>query len=223
MNDYLDQLRDEADRYFERNNHRSEACDDRAEYSFLTKYIQPQNKVLEIGCGDGKNVPTFTGDRQSYYTGVDLSPKAIESARERYPNQSFETASADQIPFEDESFDFIYLGFFLYLAPQSLLSKIVWQIDRCLKDNGTLAITDFSCHYPHTKHYHHNPALRLLKYNFETMFLGFPQYSLIEKRTNEGETFNPNHHHWVSTSVLQKTQDKFVHYTDSGNLVDPLL
>ena len=68
--------------------------------------------VLEIGCSIATDGLEFARSGANY-TGVDLTPKAIEIARERFelfdvPGR-FEVANAEErIPFPDASFDHVY-------------------------------------------------------------------------------------------------------------------
>jgi len=220
--DSADNIALEAEAYFNRNKGDSNEQTLVNSYLFLERYVKSEkSRFLEIGCGDGKNVYTFTSKSNCQYHGIDLSKSAINEAKKTFPKHSFEVAGADEIPYENGYFDIIYLGFFLYLTPIEQLTQIVQEVDRCLKDEGFVAITDFGCLFPHTKDYQHMPSLKLQKYNFEAMFCGFPQYTLIEKRTDSGQEQLLNHHQWVTTSVLQKNKKGFPHYHTEGSITDP--
>jgi ubiquinone/menaquinone biosynthesis C-methylase UbiE len=62
--------------------------------------------LLDVGCGEGfiagelkRRLPRLK------YTGVDISAEAIEKAKAKNPECTFISLSADQLPFEDDSFD----------------------------------------------------------------------------------------------------------------------
>jgi SAM-dependent methyltransferase len=93
--------------------------------------------VLEVGCGAAVDLARFArGGAQA--TGVDLSASAIELARANFVQQGldgrFEVADGEQLPFADNSFDFVYAhGVVQYTAsPQ----KLVDECRRVLKPGG---------------------------------------------------------------------------------------
>ena len=65
---------------------------------------------LDVGCGGGFFTNAFA-KAGLQMTGVDFSPSAIEFAKGKYANSGidFRVASVYNLPFPDESFDFIFL------------------------------------------------------------------------------------------------------------------
>ena len=98
--------------------------------------------VLEIGCSMGTDGLEFAKNG-ARYTGVDLTPKAIELATERFglfgvPGR-FEVANAEQcLPFADNCFDHVYSFGVIHHSPTP--EKIVREIYRVLKPGGTLTV-----------------------------------------------------------------------------------
>ena len=68
--------------------------------------IGPGQRVLDVGCGPGALVAELVRrvDAESV-TAVDPSPPFVAAARTRFPGVRIEEASAESLPFEDESFD----------------------------------------------------------------------------------------------------------------------
>jgi ubiquinone/menaquinone biosynthesis C-methylase UbiE len=99
-------------------------------------------KVLEIGCGIATDGLEFAKNGAAY-TGVDLTPRAIEMARKRFalfgfPGR-FEVANAEEsLPFPDESFDHVYSFGVIHHSPSP--EKIVAQIHRVLRPGGTFTV-----------------------------------------------------------------------------------
>ena len=62
--------------------------------------------TLDLGCGEGRfaRVLRTEGHR---VTGVDISHELVELARAADPNGSYETADAEELPFDDEAFDLV--------------------------------------------------------------------------------------------------------------------
>ena len=63
-------------------------------------------RVADIGCGDG-GVARIMAQRGAVVTGIDVKESAIEKARaaEAVGDETFLLASADDMPFEDDSQD----------------------------------------------------------------------------------------------------------------------
>jgi len=65
--------------------------------------IPPAARVLELGCGTGDLLEAV---KPSYGVGIDLSPKMIERATQKYPNLHFEVQDADDLHL-DAQFDYV--------------------------------------------------------------------------------------------------------------------
>jgi SAM-dependent methyltransferase len=86
--------------------------------------------VLEIGCGIATDGLEFARNGANY-VGVDLTPRAIELAQERFslfglPGR-FETANTEEkLPFADNTFDHVYSFGVIHhsLAPERIASEI---------------------------------------------------------------------------------------------------
>lgn len=77
--------------------------------------IEPGNRVLEIGFGDGRTVPKVIAQADDVrYTGIDISPTMVEEASRFNAGSvatgqaSFVLGSAQTMPFQDDSFDRIF-------------------------------------------------------------------------------------------------------------------
>jgi ubiquinone/menaquinone biosynthesis C-methylase UbiE len=99
-------------------------------------------KVLEIGCGIATDGLEFA-KQGANYTGVDLTPQAIEMAKERFglfgvPG-NFEVANAEErLPFPDGTFDHIYSFGVIHHSPRP--ERIVSEMRRVLKPGGTFTV-----------------------------------------------------------------------------------
>ena len=170
-------LQEEGDKWFERNTTKSSNY---AAYSLLKDFVKHGDHVLEIGCADGLHVPLFTA-LGADYSGVDPSKKATALAKKTYPKSSFAVGTADALPFEDESFDFVFFGFCFYLIDRSLLMKSVAEADRVLKNKGYLAILDFETKSPCERKYIHTEGVSTYKMDYSSLFTAFPHYTTCFK------------------------------------------
>lgn len=94
-------------------------------------------KVLEIGCGLGTDGARFA-QAGADYTGVDLTQAAIELARRRFelfelPGK-FQTADAEALEFDDNTFDVVYSHGVLHHTPDT--AQAIREIHRVLRPGG---------------------------------------------------------------------------------------
>jgi ubiquinone/menaquinone biosynthesis C-methylase UbiE len=98
--------------------------------------------VLEIGCGIATDGLEFARQGANY-TGVDLTPRSIELARERFAlfemEGRFEVANAEEgLPFSDCTFDHVYSFGVIHHSPTP--EKIVRELRRVLRKGGTITV-----------------------------------------------------------------------------------
>lgn len=63
--------------------------------------------VLDVACGLGEWLDEFRRLGATYVAGVDLSTRAIEACRRRWPDGTFEVSPAESLPFADGTFDLV--------------------------------------------------------------------------------------------------------------------
>ncbi len=105
---------------------------------------EPWETLLDAGCGPGSMI-TLLADKypERHYTGVDLTPKMIETARgKRIANAEFVVGDCEDLPFEPESFDVMICAnsFHHYPDPQAFFVST----QRVLKPNGRLILRDYT-------------------------------------------------------------------------------
>lgn len=126
--------------------------------------LQPDERILEIGCGSGRMALPLTGyvSPEGSYVGMDITGESIiwcqRNITRRYPNFQFlhsdlynkrynpngcYLASDYTFPFEDESFDFIFLtSVFTHMLPEDV-ENYLREIPRLLRCEGRSLITFF--------------------------------------------------------------------------------
>jgi ubiquinone/menaquinone biosynthesis C-methylase UbiE len=111
------------------------------EFDFLFKDISPKEKVLDLGCGNGRfyNNVILKGAK---YFGIDPSSEMIKICKSNYPEGSFKTAYGNDLPFEDEYFDKVFSIAVLHHIP-SVSSRLEFlkEILRVLKKDGLMFLT----------------------------------------------------------------------------------
>jgi SAM-dependent methyltransferase len=107
-------------------------------------------RVLDLGCGSGRSTRILK-QMGADVVGVDISSGLISAAKSAAPEIEFVVADAQQLPFEDESFDTVMFSFngLDYVNPRQRRTKAVQEIHRVLKAAGIFMVS------------HHNSAALL--------------------------------------------------------------
>jgi ubiquinone/menaquinone biosynthesis C-methylase UbiE len=63
--------------------------------------------ILDVGCGEAFNSEIILKNIDTQITGIDLDEGAIEMAKKRVPDATFQTGSIFELPFEDNSYDLV--------------------------------------------------------------------------------------------------------------------
>jgi len=109
----------------------------------LVEDVRPGEKVLDLGCGNGRLYSALK-EKNVKYVGVDSSERLIEIAREKYQgdNVKFLVVEALHLPFPENSFDRIFSVAVLHHIPsESFRLEFLREIRRVLKNKGVLALT----------------------------------------------------------------------------------
>lgn len=109
---------------------------------------EPFNDLLDCGCG---TAPVISLLHEKYpdkrYTGIDLTPKMIESAKaKKLKNAVFVVGDCEELPFEESSFDVVICSqsFHHYPDPQNFFNSVY----KVLRPNGRLILRDMTASEP---------------------------------------------------------------------------
>ncbi len=106
----------------------------------LADYLQPGEKVLDIGCGTGRLWAALK-DKQVDYLGVDSSIEEIKIAKRDYPEGNFQIADALNLPLADNSFDKVYsIAVLHHLPSKEYRLQFLREAKRVLKPAGKLTL-----------------------------------------------------------------------------------
>jgi SAM-dependent methyltransferase len=103
--------------------------------------IEPGMRVLDVACGTG-NAALPAARARAQVTGLDLVPKLLEAGREKADEEGLEIewveGDAEQLPFEDRTFDRIFSTFGHMFAPRH--RQAAAEMARVRRDDGVIAI-----------------------------------------------------------------------------------
>jgi ubiquinone/menaquinone biosynthesis C-methylase UbiE len=106
----------------------------------LKKYVKKSERVLDLGCGNGRLLELFRNENIKYI-GVDSSENLIKEAQKKY-SERFKVVDILNLPFDDNYFDSVWSIAVLHHIPsKELRLKVLKEIKRVLKRNGKVIIT----------------------------------------------------------------------------------
>ncbi len=109
----------------------------------LTRAGFSDGTVLDVGCAWGRFFPLLKAKGLSVY-GVDISNRMAEEARKSHLAVEVRVATAESLPYHDDSFEFIFcVGVF----DATFQHKAIGEFLRILKLGGTALITGKSTNY----------------------------------------------------------------------------
>jgi demethylmenaquinone methyltransferase/2-methoxy-6-polyprenyl-1,4-benzoquinol methylase len=104
--------------------------------------ITPEQKILDLCCGNGQ-ATRYLVEHSQRVTGLDASPFAVKRARENVPQAHFVEGWAENLPFDDASFDLVHTSVALHEMAPDQLTQILQEVYRVLKPGGIFAFVDF--------------------------------------------------------------------------------
>lgn len=113
-----------------------------ADYIAKTIEIKPSHKVLDVACGTGvlaRAVAKYLPE--SSITGLDPNSGMLAIARRNASNIDWQQGTAEELPFDDESFDIVLsqFGLMLFSSPKTALKEM----KRVLKSGGKMIVAVF--------------------------------------------------------------------------------
>jgi 2-polyprenyl-3-methyl-5-hydroxy-6-metoxy-1,4-benzoquinol methylase len=155
---------------------------------FGSEVIQPDDQLLDIGCGDGFFTKRFLSTRCAKVDAVDIEPSAIESAQlyNDAPNIRYQLLDAVNQPFPSEKYDVIVwdgaIGHFAKETTDAVLTKI----QAALKTDGVFVGSE-SLGFEGSDHLQFFNSLDDLHALFKPYFK-FIELRSVEYRTGQGKS-----------------------------------
>ncbi len=106
--------------------------------------------VLDVGCGPGLTDSFLTGKFGSV-TGVDISPRMLERARQSNPDVSYDHYDGRRLPFRNGSFDLAFAICVLHHVERPDRPGFVAEVARVTRPGGVVAILEHNPLNPFTR------------------------------------------------------------------------
>jgi SAM-dependent methyltransferase len=107
--------------------------------------IPSGSRVLDVACGSG-NLAIPAARAGAKVTGVDIATNLVEQARERAKSEGvtaqFDEGDAEQLPYDDASFDVVITMFGAMFAPRPELAAA--ELVRVCKPGGRIAMANWT-------------------------------------------------------------------------------
>ena len=163
----------------------------------IFSYINPDDKILDVGMGFGKTIFDLSKKGFRYLSGVDTNQSGIDFAEEaikkfKLKGQfNLKNANAQNLPFKNKSQNAVITqAFWTTIVDSNARNDVIREINRVLKNNGILYIADFG-QTPQIPKYKNRYEIGKIKgYDFGT-------FEVINEKTGELEYLA---HHYTKAS-----------------------
>jgi len=117
-----------------------------AAVKYLKEYrLNDELKILDIGCGYGRDIIYFSKHLKGYFLGIDTSEKGIEIARNTQKskeNINFRCCNFTEV--EDDGYDIVFIANLYHLLKPAEREQFRKKIKEVLKPNGLLFLSAIS-------------------------------------------------------------------------------
>ena len=99
------------------------------------KNLVSGKKILDIGCGAGRDSMVFTQSGFEY-TGIDASPEMLAIAKERAPSGNYHKMDFYHLEFPDNTFDGFWAAASFLHVPKAEMVTVLSEAKRVIKPGG---------------------------------------------------------------------------------------
>ena len=112
-------------------------------FSGIKELIKPEDKILEVGCGEGANIKHFRSiGVDNNIVGIDFLKEKIDFCSEHKINDTeFYVADARKLPFEDNSFEITFMRDILHHLDDDR-KTVINELRRVTKPGGYIIIIE---------------------------------------------------------------------------------
>lgn len=120
----------------------------------LSKYLKPEAKILDIGCGAGIPIDKYLIDKGYKVTGIDISPKQIELAKKNVSGAQFAVKDMEEISSKEFSLDAVVSFYAIFHIKREKHLELLKIISSFLPPGGMLLITMGSSDWEGMEQFH---------------------------------------------------------------------
>lgn len=114
-----------------------------------SEQFNSDTKILDVGCGTGQTAAYLYNQYRANITCIDINPVMLNKAGERFRALQIpidlQSASIEELPFEDQSFDVVLSESVLVFVNKT---RALQEIYRVLKSGGKLIANEMTINYP---------------------------------------------------------------------------
>jgi ubiquinone/menaquinone biosynthesis C-methylase UbiE len=170
----------------------------------LAEFVKNGDKILDVGCGNGRLVEAFK-NKKINYLGVDNSETLIEAAKNNYQISNIKFLLGDILELDklpENNFDYIFcIAVFHHLPSVDLRIKALEQMKNKINNNGKIIITVWNF-WSKEKY-----RRIILKYGLLKIF-GINKFDfgdiLFDWKNNKGEKISQRYYHAFTKNQLKK-------------------
>lgn len=170
----------------------------------ITGALPSEGKILDFGCGTRKPVDLWLAKNGFAITGMDISQKHIDSAKENVPAGKFLKGDFSAFDFGRRRFDAIISLYAIFHIPRAEHKMLFAKMAALLKKDGLLLVTLGSCGVRRAMDKNWCGALMVWSSYFSHTYrrmLRESGFSMLHEEF-EGNPGDAEHHYWV---LAQKT------------------
>lgn len=111
------------------------------EFKLFLRYIKNNDKIADIGCGNGRFLDFLKNKRKVRYTGIDITENLINIAKKRYAG-TFLVKNAFDTGLENNEFDTtVCIATLHHIPSKKLRKKTIREMNRITKNEGYFIIS----------------------------------------------------------------------------------
>lgn len=117
-----------------------------AEKKLVSSTLKKDKKIIDVGCGEGREIEYFLKFNPRYILGIDHNKKVLTNVRKKFrknANIDFKLCDATKIPVKDDFFDYATLiGLYSNLGKKK--EKALKELNRVLKNGALVVISAYN-------------------------------------------------------------------------------
>jgi ubiquinone/menaquinone biosynthesis C-methylase UbiE len=107
----------------------------------MSRLLPPGAAVLDLGCGPGVPVARWLSEHGYAVTGVDISARQLELARQQVPGATFVKSDMSALDFSPGTFDAVVSFYSIIHVPRGEQPALLGRVYRWLKPGGVFLAT----------------------------------------------------------------------------------